>query len=226
MSDQMTISGEEYYKLIETDLNGIKQCVTGIEKELSKINVDNDIANMKICIFNLIQQLEKLAVKGRSIPILREEIKIDGIMHIESKMKVVSHGETLTMEIPLLIPKSKSNKANKNYLVSMFHEEFKNYFRKNGMKRFKEPTVIWFEFQYDRKKGMVRFRDHDDIETKIVKDLLVPYIITDDCPLYCDDFCSSRYGDYDATFIHVIPRKLFPSHMNLLDRMCQYGNIT
>ncbi len=224
MSVHMIISGEEYYKLIETDLNGIKQCVTGVEKQLSKINADNDIANMKSRIFVLIQQLEKLAVRGRSIPILRDEIKIDGIMPIESKMKVLCNGETVMMEIPLLIPKSRSNKANKNYLVSMFHEEFKNYFRENGMKRFKEPAVIWFEFQYDRKKGMVRFRDHDDVETKIVKDLLVPYIITDDCPLYCDDFCSSRYGDYDATFIHVIPRKMFPSYM--LDRMCQYGNIT
>lgn len=224
MSEKIEISGAEYYKLIETDIEGIKQNIITIDRQISKINADNDIANMKSRIYVLIQLIEKLAVKGRSIPIIREKIKIDGIVPTESKMKVLSHGETVTMEIPLLIPKTRSNKANKNYLVSMFHDEFKNYFRNHGTQRYKEPTVIWFEFQYDRKKGMVRFRDHDDVETKIVKDLLVPYLLTDDCPLYCDDFCSSKYGDYDATFIHIIPRKMFPAFMQ--DRMCQHGYIS
>lgn len=212
MSGNEIISGREYCQIIESDLNDIKNTATAIERQIGKIKDTDDVATVKSRIQVLMQETEKMALKGRAIPLFINPQAIEVPEQEGLPLKVVCHRDTLLMEVPLLIPKSRSNKANKNYLVSMFHRSFKDYFTEHDVERYREPVLIWFEFQYCSRKGKNTMRDHDNVETKIVKDLLIPYIITDDCPIYCDDLYTSRYGDYDATFIHIVPRRMFPEY--------------
>lgn len=204
-----TFNSCDYYNIIDPDLKSIKQTLACIEKQVSKINRDEDIPTMKSRITVLINDMERLAVKGRSIPLFTEREEYEQTGDRAVKINFERNEDILDMEIPLLLPKKKVTKTNKSYLVNLFHGEFQSFFRNTDFSRYEEPVIIWFEFQYKKRIGKQGFRDHDNLETKIVKDMLIPYLVVDDNPSYCDDFNSSKTGDYDATFIHVVPRQRF-----------------
>lgn len=206
------MSGREYYQLIQSDLEGIKRTVNVIERHLKEIRAEENVAVIKGRIAALVQETEKLVLKGRSIPIIRLPKEAPMEDEYMQYVKIMSSDEVIFFEMPLLIPKTKFNRAGKDYLVSTLHSVFKAHFSVYGRLRYEEPVVIWFEHVYQRKEGRNPMRDHDNVETKIVKDLLTPYIMADDCPLYCSDLCTSRFGDRDKTCIHVVPVNIFPDY--------------
>lgn len=205
-----SFNGEDYYNLIAPDLEKIKDTISSVSRYHQKINGKEDVPTMKTRISVMVREMEKLAVLGRTIPFFKsdEDEYIENDAGLE--VKVDYDNDVLKIELPLLIPKARSNKANKSYLVSLFYNTFQNHLK--DYPKFKEPVVIWFEFQYKERLGKQGYRDHDNIETKIVKDLLVPHIVVDDSPKYCDDFHSSYIGVYDSTFIHVVPRRIFANY--------------
>lgn len=205
-----SFTGQDYYNLIFPDLEKIKKSLSDINRYVSKINDKEDVSTLKTRIGLLVQEMEKLTVMGRSIPVFRQRETEMISDELETQVQMVESNDILTLKVPLLLPKARSNKTNKSYLVSMFHRTFQESLR--GFQKYNENVVIWFEFQYKRRIGKQGFRDHDNIETKIVKDLLTPYIVVDDSPVFCDDFHSSRTGDFDATYIHVVPRRKFAEY--------------
>lgn len=204
------LTGADYYELIIPDLEKIKDTINSVNRYYQKINGREDIPTLKTRINVMVKEMEKLAVFGRSIPLFQYEENDDIEIDKGMEVKINRDNDVLLLELPLLIPKARSNKTNKSYLVSLFHNSFQNHLR--NCPKYKEPVVIWFEFQYKERPGKQGYRDHDNIETKIVKDLLVPHIVVDDSPKYCDDFHSSYTGVYDSTFIHVVPRRIFADY--------------
>ena len=219
--EKNTFTSEDYFCLIEPDLASIRSVLSSISKKLMKIRREDDIPAIKTRIALLVQEMEKLAVLGRSLPMFQSLEEPEAVESIMTDIQISSQGDAVIIKIPLLLPKTRSNKANKKYLVGMLHNVFKFYFR--DRKKYQEHVVIWFEYQYRKREGKQGFRDHDNIESKIVKDLLAPYLVFDDGPIYCDDFHSSKTGDCDATYIHVIPRSIFANYY--LDRVSSYESI-
>ena len=199
----------DYYKIIAPDIKGIKSSLAAVERQITRINMEEDIPLMKSRIIVLINDIEKLALRGREIPLYLEREEYECSAEIRDFLEVSRVGNVTMLQIPLLLPRSRLNRVNKGYLVSMFHEAFQTHFRASESGKYKEPVVFWFEYQYRKRQGKQGVRDHDNVESKVVKDLLVPYVVVDDSPSYCDDFHSSRIGEFDATFIHIVPRREF-----------------
>lgn len=56
-------------------------------------------------------------------------------------------------------------------------------------------------------------RDHDNIETNMVTDILALYVLPDDHPAVCSHYYCSAAGSEDRTEVYVIPKHNFPMWM-------------
>lgn len=52
-------------------------------------------------------------------------------------------------------------------------------------------------------------RDHDNIETNMVSDIVAMYVMPDDAPTVCSHYEYSVMGEDDRTEVYVIPKTDF-----------------
>ena len=57
-------------------------------------------------------------------------------------------------------------------------------------------------------------RDHDNIETNMVSDIVAMYVMPDDAPSVCSHYECSVMGEDDRTEVYVIPRMDFPQWLS------------
>ena len=53
-------------------------------------------------------------------------------------------------------------------------------------------------------------RDHDNIETNMVTDIVAMYVLPDDHPAVCSHYYCSAAGEEERTEIYIIPKHDFP----------------
>ena len=53
-------------------------------------------------------------------------------------------------------------------------------------------------------------RDHDNIETNMVSDIVAMYVMPDDAPSICSHYECSVMGEDDRTEVYVVPRMDLP----------------
>jgi hypothetical protein len=72
--------------------------------------------------------------------------------------------------------------------------------------------VICITHVYDKKLyGRGRKRDHDNIETKAIIDVINTFLLTDDSGNLCDIFNATEFSDEDFTVITVMKKDMFPA---------------
>jgi len=70
--------------------------------------------------------------------------------------------------------------------------------------------VICITHVYDKLLfGKGRKRDHDNIETKGIIDVINAFLLTDDDGFFCSVFETSEFSDKDLTHISIMPRDMF-----------------
>lgn len=107
------------------------------------------------------------------------------------------------LRMPLLLPKKEG--GNTWYIRGSLLPYLESFFRSRIPHKYSDCVIV-FHHIYDENRTENRWRDHDNIETKTVTDLLGLYLMPDDNPLICDHYyCSSR-GKSDSTEVYIIPR--------------------
>ncbi len=109
--------------------------------------------------------------------------------------------------IPALLPKKGSGSA--DYIRSFLYPAMQEYFQGKEPVRFTDCVLV-YRHVYDRDRPERRMRDHDNIETNMVSDIVVMYVMPDDSPLVCSHYECSVMGEDDRTEVYVIPRTDFP----------------
>ena len=69
--------------------------------------------------------------------------------------------------------------------------------------------VLVYRHVYDRERPERRMRDHDNIETNMVSDIVAMYVMPDDAPTVCSHYEYSVMGEDDRTEVYVIPKTDF-----------------
>lgn len=72
-----------------------------------------------------------------------------------------------------------------------------------------DDCVIIYRHIYDREEPERRHRDHDNIETNFVTDIVALYVMTDDAPLRCRHYYCSAAGSTERTEVYVVPEQDF-----------------
>lgn len=115
-----------------------------------------------------------------------------------------------SVRIPALLPKKASGSA--DYTRSYLYPAMRNFFEGKPPIRFKD-CVVAYRHVYDRSRPERAMRDHDNIETNMVTDIVAMYILPDDSPAVCSHYYCSAAGCEDRTELYVIPKHDFPMWM-------------
>lgn len=106
--------------------------------------------------------------------------------------------------IPALLPKKGSD-----YIRSFLYPAMQEYFQRKEPVRFTDCVLV-YRHVYDRNRPERRMRDHDNIETNMVSDIVAMYVMPDDAPSICSHYECSVMGEDDRTEVFVVPRMDFP----------------
>lgn len=109
--------------------------------------------------------------------------------------------------IPALLPKKGSGSA--DYIRSFLYPAMQEYFQRKEPVRFTDCVLV-YRHVYDRNRPERRMRDHDNIETNMVSDIVAMYVMPDDAPSVCSHYECSVMGEDDHTEVFVVPRMDFP----------------
>lgn len=109
--------------------------------------------------------------------------------------------------IPALLPKKGSGSA--DYIRSFLYPAMQEYFQRKEPVRFTDCVLV-YRHVYDRNRPERRMRDHDNIETNMVSDIVAMYVMPDDAPSVCSHYECSVKGEDDHTEVYVVPRMDFP----------------
>lgn len=115
-----------------------------------------------------------------------------------------------SVRIPALLPKKASGSA--DYIRSYLYPAMRKFFKDKPPIRFKD-CVITYRHVYDRCRPERAMRDHDNIETNMVTDIVAMYVLPDDNPAVCSHYDCSVAGCEDRTELYVIPKHDFPVWM-------------
>ena len=92
--------------------------------------------------------------------------------------------------IPALLPKKGGGSA--DYIRSFLYPALQEYFQKKEPVRFTDCVLV-YRHVYDRNRPERRMRDHDNIETNMVSDIVAMYVMPDDAPTVCSHYeCSVK----------------------------------
>ena len=108
--------------------------------------------------------------------------------------------------IPALLPKKGSGSA--DYIRSFLYPAMQEYFQRKEPVRFTDCVLV-YRHVYDRERPERRMRDHDNIETNMVSDIVAMYVMPDDAPTVCSHYEYSVMGEDDRTEVYVIPKTDF-----------------
>ena len=155
---------------------------------------------------------ERLVLLTRALPAYTGSGMAKG--DVESSMKrciPVDMGFTaegwFRLCILALLPKKAGGSA--DYIRSFLYPAMKEYFQEKEPVRFKDCVLV-YRHVYDRERPERRMRDHDNIETNMVSDIVAMYVMPDDAPSVCSHYECSVMGEDDHTEVFVVPRMDFP----------------
>lgn len=117
--------------------------------------------------------------------------------------------------IPALLPKKGSGSA--DYIRSFLYPAMQEFFHQREPVRFTDCVLV-YRHVYSADRPERRMRDHDNIETNMVSDIVAMYVMPDDAPSVCSHYECSAMGGDDHTEVYVVPRKDFPQWLSQEDK--------
>lgn len=112
------------------------------------------------------------------------------------------------LTIPYLLPKKESGGT--EYLRRPLYLILEEFFRKRPVLRIYD-AVIAYRHIYTKEYPKRRMRDHDNIETNMVSDILAMFLLPSDKPVCCSHFETSDVGESERTEVFVLKPQEFPA---------------
>ena len=171
------------------------------------------------------ENAEKLALLARSLPAYtgapRAAHDVQENIKSQVPVEIGFTGEGwFRVEIPALLPRKERGSV--DYIRQVLLPAMREFFRDREPVRYAD-CVVAYRHVYDRDRPERRMRDHDNIETNIVTDILALYLMPDDGPPACSHYECSARGERDRTEAYVVPRKEFGSWLAWDGRLSQDG---
>lgn len=117
------------------------------------------------------------------------------------------------LRIPLLLPKKEG--GNTWYIRGSVLPYFEAFFKDKRPHKYHDCVIVYRHI-YDESRPEKQWRDHDNIETNMITDIMALYLMTDDGPLVCDHYYCSSKGNGDCTEVYLVPRKDFKAFLEIM----------
>ena len=106
------------------------------------------------------------------------------------------------MRMPMLLPKKERGSA--DYIRQIMYPAMQRFFRGKLSTKLDDATIV-FRHVYSEDRPERRLRDHDNIETNMVSDIICVFALIDDGPKYCSHLYMSAAGNDERTEVYVVP---------------------
>ena len=171
------------------------------------------------------ETVEKMVLLARVLPAYTgSPVAADEVGQIMKECIPVEVGFTeegwFSLRMPLLLPKKKSGST--KYLTDFLYPAMKEFFMGKEPVRYRNCILV-FRHVYDRNRPERKRRDHDNIETKTVSDVVALYVMADDSPNVCSNYECSVAGDVERTEVYVVPEKDFQAWLRMENAMPEEG---
>ena len=110
--------------------------------------------------------------------------------------------------LPGLLPRRRLH-TNTAFLRDPLHAALKECLQSHKVEPYKE-CVICFCLVYDRNLPKRRVKDYDNLELKMIQDVISAYVLFDDSGLYCDSHYTTELGEADQTLVSIMEKNRFP----------------
>lgn len=204
-------------------INSFLHVLTTVERVISRLKADSEIIrrlaeaeNMDEAYavsLRLERYSERCTILTRMLPIYTyhpmayQDVREVMLQTVPVEIGFTDEGWFL-LRMPNLLPK-KEVLNSRNYIRSYLYPSMERYFAEKGPVRF-EDCILIFRHVYDKTRPERAMRDHDNIETNTVADIVAMFVLTDDGPSLCSHYYCSAAGEMDYTEVYVVPRSDFP----------------
>ena len=125
-----------------------------------------------------------------------------------------------SVRIPLLLPKKEHGST--DYIRQILYPEMQRFFRGKPLKKLDNACIV-IRHVYSEDRPERRARDHDNIETRMVSDIVAMFTLVDDSPIYCTHMYLTASGNEDRTEVYVVPQKDFLDFIEREETMPKEG---
>ena len=214
-------------KFLQT-LNRIERGIPKIQEECRLIrhfyNMKNKGQAYDSC-FRLAEIVEKTALLTRALPCYTGNPRAQEEMEkcIEENVPV-EMGFTIegwfSVRIPKLLPKK--GYGDVNYIRGILWLAIRKFFEEKSVVRY-ENCVMIYRHVYGPQYNKRYMRDHDNIETYMISDMIAMYVLYDDCPYLCSNYDCTAEGEAERTEIYVVPQAEFTDWLKAEKTMPKEG---
>ena len=175
--------------------------------------------------FELVKKAESLALLARSLPCYTGNPKamLDMEKCIEATVPVeigFTKEGWFSVRIPKLLPKKGS--GNVNYIRGILWPALRRFFEEKELVRYENCILIYrhvYGLQYEKRY----MRDHDNIETYMISDMISACVLRDDSPYLCSNYDCTAEGESERTEVYVVPKTEFVDWLNQEKTMPKEG---
>lgn len=215
-------------KRFEQTLDRIDNSLASMTNRVDIIRGFYDQSNMRACYLQTLrleETAERLTLFARSLPVYTgARTAPEDVAQIIREVIPVQIGFTddgwFCLRLPMLLPKKDSGSV--NYLRGFLFQALSDFFREKAPVRYLDCVII-LRHVYDRTYPKRRWRDHDNIETKLLIDAVALHVLPDDGPENCCHYACSDAGGSERTELYIVPRAEFPQWLAKQDSIPEKG---
>jgi hypothetical protein len=175
--------------------------------------------------FELAKISEKVTLLSRALPCYTGNPKAkDDMERCIQESVPVEIGFTkegwFSIRIPKLLPKKGAGSV--DYIRGILWPALSRFFLGKPLVRYSDCVLIYRHVygSYYKKRYM---RDHDNVETYMISDMVAMYVLYDDCPYLCNNYDCTAEGDGERTEVYVVPKAEFLEWLEEEKRMPREG---
>ena len=215
--------------------NGFTEVLEKIGRKA--VRLDKQIQDIRYCCqagepeaayeraLRLEENVEKLVLLARVLPAYTgSPVAAEEVGRIMKECIPVEVGFTkegwFSLRMPSLLPKKE--KGSVDYIRDFLYPVMREFFRGKQTVRYRDCVVI-YRHVYDRNRPERKRRDHDNIETNMVTDIVALYVLPDDSPDFCTHYECSAAGGEERTEVYIVPKTDFTTWFEMEKEMPEDG---
>lgn len=192
-------------------MSSLKNDLRNAEKYLEYLeSMDLPASDRSQTVFAFLKVMEIATYKARlQVQMIPDSIRLyEQYRENNPQVKFEKKDNILKITMPRLITWKKTNaETARKFYESSYMYYFLDY-RKNTGYTLPDYYVLWYQHCYKKYFGNF-VKDHDNMETKIVTDMISRCFNVDDSPFHCETHVSSKKAEKDCTEIYIVPRETF-----------------
>lgn len=220
-ADSLLKGDERYDKHQENEdiISLYKKTISSFCTKISKINANLKNALLDVEVQDFIESYDKCMIAASRLEKICMELKRLPSKYgdIRENRRVEEHKYHIEFEyinnitkiiLPELLPKKAVNGTgiaqNYDFMRNCYYTSFIEEMEAGRIKGYREKVILKYTNVYEKRENMY---DHDNLDQKIINDIITTFFLIDDNPVYCDIYMTYKMGNKEHTEIEIIPDK-------------------